>query len=80
MDVQYNGAVAIIDLRERISRGEHPREEILQFVSQAEPGSVIEIHLPHRAEPLAAALRSIGVGSVTNPLGDNHFRLMCVRM
>ncbi|WP_410512491.1 amino acid decarboxylase [Paenibacillus sp. BR2-3] len=80
MNVQYNGAVAIIDLRDRISRGEHPRQEILQFVSQAETGTVIEIHLPQRAERLVAELESIGISSVTNPLGDNHFRLMCVRM
>jgi len=80
LEVKYNGEVAVLDVRERVLRGEHPKQEILQFVQEAKQGTVIEIHLPHKAEPLVAALESIGVSSILNQLGDHHFRLMCVKM
>ncbi|MCL6605827.1 MAG: amino acid decarboxylase [Paenibacillus sp.] len=80
LDVQYKGNVAIIDLRESISRGEHPKQELVQFVSDATKGTVIEVHLPHRAEPLVAVLESLGISSIINQLEANHFRLMCVKM
>jgi len=77
---QYNGNVATIDLRERILKGEHPKQEIIDFVKEAKPGTVIEIHLPHRAEPLSAALKSIGISATINSLGPDHFRMMCVKL
>jgi hypothetical protein len=80
LNVAYNGTVAIIDLRESISRGEHPKHEILQFAREAKPGTVIEIHLPFRGEPLVAALETVGISSIVNPIDHNHYRLMCVKM
>ena len=80
LDINYKDDVAILDLRESILRGEHPKQEIMQFVTDAKQGTVIEIHLPHRAEPLVAALESLGISSIINQLDDNHFRLMCVKM
>ena len=43
---------AVMDIRERIAKGEHPRREIINFVKAAPIGTLFEIHLPHRGEPL----------------------------
>ena len=80
LEVQYTGNVASIDMRERILRGEHPRGEIIQFVKEAKRGTVIEIHLPHRAQPLISGLESLGINAVVNELAPDHFRLMCVKI
>lgn len=80
LHVEYRGNVAIVDVRERMSRGEHPKQDILQFVKESEVGTVIELHLPHRADPLVHALSSIGVPAIMNELGPDHYRLMCIKM
>jgi hypothetical protein len=78
LEVEYSEKVAKIDLRERILRGEHPRNEVIDFVKTAKRGTVVEVHLPHQAPPLVSGLESIGVNAVLNELGPNHYRLMCV--
>lgn len=80
LEVAYDGNVAKIDVRERIRKGEHPKNELMQFVRDAARGTVIEIHLPYPAPPLVAALDSIGVQAVVNELGREHFRILCVKM
>ncbi|MGC5325984.1 amino acid decarboxylase [Brevibacillus sp. SYSU BS000544] len=80
LDVTYKGNIAVLDVRERIQRGEHPRQEILQFVKEAKHGTVIEIHLPIYPKPLIDALELIGIQSIINSLGPNHFRMMCVKI
>jgi hypothetical protein len=71
---------AVIDLRERIKNGEHPRKEILDFVKSAPIGTVFEIHLPHRGEPLIAGFQAIGMNVIVNELEPGHFRLMAVKL
>jgi len=78
LEVEYNGNIAKIDVRERILRGEHPRFEIIDYVKNAERGTVVEIHLPHPAPPLVAGLESIGVNVIINEIEADHYRLMCV--
>lgn len=80
LDVKYDGNVATIDVRERILRGEHPRGEIIKFVQEAKGGTVIEIHAPHRVQPLVNGLEAIGVRAIINELAPDHFRLMCVKL
>lgn len=80
LDVKQNGQVAVIDMRERILKGEHPRGEILKFVEDSKRGTVIEIHVPHPVPPLVASLDAMGLNAVTNRLGEGHFRLMCVKI
>ena len=62
----------IIDVRERILRGEHPRTEITKAVKEAPVGTVFEIHLPHRAEPLLSALEGMGLNVIVNQLEENR--------
>ena len=80
LNVQNNGAVATIDVREDIARGEHPKNKIFQYVKEAPIGTVIEIHVPFRAEPLIASLSSFGLNVVVNELSPDHFRLMAVKL
>jgi len=78
LNIQYQGRVATVDVRENIRRGEHPKAEILRFVQEAAPGTVIQIHLPIRAEPLAQGLKSLGLNTTFEELEPGHYRLMCV--
>jgi hypothetical protein len=78
LEVTYDGNVARIDVRERIRRGEHPKNEIIDFIKNANRGTVVEVHLPYPAPHLASGLESIGINTIVNKLGDDHYRLMCV--
>ncbi|NRD78076.1 amino acid decarboxylase [Bacillus sp. BRMEA1] len=78
--VQIDGKRVIMDVRERIVKGEHPRREILNTIKSASIGSIIEIHLPHRAEPLVANLQALGLNVLVTELEPMHFRLMAVKL
>jgi hypothetical protein len=71
---------AVMDIRERIAKGEHPRREILNFVKAAPVGTIFEIHLPHRGEPLIGSLQSVGMNVIVNELEPMHFRLMAIKL
>lgn len=71
---------AILDVRERIAKGEHPRREILNFIKAAPIGTIFEIHLPHRGEPLIATIQSLGMNVLVNEIEPMHFRLMAVKL
>lgn len=71
---------AVMDIRDRIAKGEHPRREILNFVKAAPVGTIFEIHLPHRGEPLIASLQSLGMNVIVNELESMHFRLMAIKL
>ncbi|MFB5198254.1 amino acid decarboxylase [Bacillus sp. AFS073361] len=71
---------AVMDIRERIAKGEHPRREILNFVREAPVGTIFEIHLPHRGEPLIASLQSLGMNVIVNEVEPMHFRLMAIKL
>lgn len=80
LKVTHDGNLASIDVRDRIRRGEHPRGEIVKFVLEAEKGTVVEVHLPHRAQPLVEDLKAAGINSIMNEVEPGHFRLMCVKL
>lgn len=71
---------AVMDIRERIAKGEHPRREILNFVKAAPVGTIFEIHLPHRGEPLIGSLQSFGLNVIVNELEPMHYRLMAIKL
>lgn len=80
LDVQYQGNIAVIDVRDRIRRGEHPKQEIVSFIKEAKQGTIVEIHLPHQAQPLVNALEAIGIQAIMNALSPDHYRMMCVKL
>ncbi|SMQ65488.1 hypothetical protein SAMN05444673_1276 [Bacillus sp. OV166] len=71
---------AVMDIRERIAKGEHPRREIINFVKAAPVGTLFEIHLPHRGEPLIGSLQSLGMNVIVNEIEAMHFRLMAIKL
>lgn len=71
---------AVMDIRERILKGEHPRREIMNFVREAPVGTIFELHLPHRAEPLVANFRALGMNAIVNEIEPGHFRLMAIKL
>ncbi|EKN63227.1 amino acid decarboxylase [Schinkia azotoformans] len=80
LDVKLEGNKAIIDVRENIKRGEHPRGEILDYVKQTPAGTIFEIHLPLYAQPLINALSALGMNAIINELGPEHYRIMAVKI
>lgn len=76
LDVKKDGERAIIDVRGNISRGEHPRNELIDYINKAPNGTIFEIHVPFRAEPLIAAISSLGLTVTVNELASNHFQLI----
>ncbi|MDG5788806.1 amino acid decarboxylase [Evansella sp. AB-P1] len=80
LKVKNEGNKAIIDVREQIKNGEHPRKEIVQFVKQSPCGTIFEIHLPVRAEPLLTVLSSLGMSAVINELAPDHFKILAVKL
>ncbi|WP_102347255.1 amino acid decarboxylase [Bacillus sp. Marseille-P3661] len=80
LNVQKEGNKAIIDVRANILAGEHPRNEIIEYVKEAQAGTVFEIHLPKRAEPLVNALTSLGMNAIISELEPGHFRIMAVKI
>lgn len=79
-NLQVDGKRVIMDVRERIAKGEHPRREILNTVKSSPVGTIFEIHLPHRADPLIANLQSLGMNVLVTELEPMHFRLMAVKL
>lgn len=80
LNVKMEDNKAIIDVREKILNGEHPKNEILEYVQKAPKETVFEIHLPLRAEPLVTALTSVGMTATISELAPEHFRIIGVKL
>jgi hypothetical protein len=80
IEIKRDGERAIIDVRPNIARGEHPRNQIFDYVKEAPIGTLFEIHLPFRAEPLMNGLSSFGLNEVINEQSPHHFVLRAVKL
>lgn len=76
LQVQWEGKKAIIDLRERILNGEHPRQEVFDFVKDSPDDTTYEIHVPRRAKPLREGLKDLGLTVTLDELAENHFKVI----
>jgi hypothetical protein len=79
LNVQREGTKAIIDARELIKQGIHPRGEIIEFIKEAELGTIIEIHLPLPGQPLVAAVEQLGLNAVVNEITPEHYRILILK-
>jgi hypothetical protein len=79
INVQWEANKAIIDARELIKQGIHPRAQILDFIKEAETGTVIEIHLPLPGQPLVAAVEQMGLNAIVNEIEPEHFRILVLK-
>ncbi|MFD1038254.1 amino acid decarboxylase [Virgibacillus byunsanensis] len=74
------GKRAIIDVRARILNGEHPRNEIFEYIKQAPLGTIFEIHVPHQAQPFVGGLEGMGMNVIIDELEPTHYPLMAVKL
>lgn len=79
LNVVIEGNKAVIDVRENVLRGEHPKNEVLNFVQTSPDVTSFEIHLPLRGEPMVLLLQSIGLNAYIEELGPEHFRIVAQR-
>ncbi|MBP1932354.1 amino acid decarboxylase [Ammoniphilus resinae] len=80
IEVKQEGNRKVIDVRELINSGRHPRNEIIREVQMAPVGTVFEVHLPHPAPPLVASFESMGMTCIMNQLNHDHYRLISVKL
>jgi len=80
LDVQMEGKVAVIDVRERALKGEHPGDELIEYIRQAPNDIVFEIHVPHEAKPLVKKLDGIGMNVILNKVTDGHYYLVVTKL
>lgn len=73
LNVQMDGDRAVIDVRELIISGAHPRFEIVDYVKQAPAGIVFEIHTPRYPKPLIKALEELGLVVEVEEKDKEHF-------
>jgi uncharacterized protein (DUF2249 family) len=76
---KIDGNHILIDVRDIIRKGMHPRGEILQVVREARTGSVIEIHVPHRTQPLIKAIEDMGLKVAVTEVEPGDFRILTAK-
>lgn len=68
-----------IDARDAITSGHHPRQAIVSVVKEAPSGTLCEVHLPHRAEPLMSALKGLGLNVTVSQASPGHWLLRVLK-
>ena len=79
LQVRQEESHLVIDARDAIRAGRHPRHEILALVKEAPSGTLCEIHVPHRTSPLIAALEELGLRVAVAEVEPFHFRLRMMK-
>ena len=79
LEIKKAEALLVIDARNAIRKGHHPRNEIVTLVQEAPNGTLCEIHVPHRTAPLIAALEGLGYPVVVSEVEPFHFRLRLMK-
>lgn len=80
LSVQKDDARLIIDARDMIRSGHHPRGQILSLVEEAPAGTLCEIHVPHKTAPLIAALKAQGHNVAVSEEEPGHFRIRLFKL
>lgn len=80
IDIQHEGERAVIDVRELVKQGHHPKGEIFKYVKEAPVGTLFEIHVPHRAQPLVAGLESFGLNVIVKELAWDHYLIKTFKL
>ena len=80
LDVKTEGNRAIMDLRESIKGGAHPRFAVFEYVKAAPVGTVFEIHVPRRPIPLIKGLEDLGMKVVIDTIAEGHVRVVTAKL
>lgn len=76
LNVQLDGKRAIIDVRELIKHGGHPRFAIFDYVREAPVNTVVEVHVPRYAKPLIKGLEVMGLIVDVKEIDSGHFKVI----
>lgn len=79
-EVKLDGKRAIIDLRDIILKGGHPRRKVFQYITDAEIDTILEIHTPRYPKPLVKGLEDLGLRVVVDELSPDHVRVVTVKL
>ncbi len=79
LNIKREDSLLVIDAREAIQKGHHPRYEILNLVEEAPTGTLCEIHVPHRTGPLIGALEGLGLNVAVAEIEPFHYRLRVMK-
>lgn len=79
-DVKIDGKRSIIDLREIILNGGHPRRKVFQYITNAEVGTILELHTPRYPKPLVKGLEDLGLKVIVDEIEPDHVRVITVKL
>lgn len=79
INVHMDGKRAIIDLRQIILDGQHPRFEVFEYVKKADVGTTFEIHTPRVPKPLIKGLEDLGLPVIVDEIEASHIRVITVK-
>lgn len=79
INVYIDGKRAIIDLRQIILDGQHPRFEVFEYVKKADVGTTFEIHTPRVPKPLIKGLEDLGLNVTLDEIEADHIRIFTVK-
>lgn len=80
LDISRQDSLLVIDARNAIRSGHHPRHQILQLVKDASRGTLCEIHVPHRTGPLISELEGLGLNVAVSEVEPFHWRLRVMKI
>ncbi|MCL6442319.1 MAG: amino acid decarboxylase [Alicyclobacillus sp.] len=80
LKIERDDVRLMIDARDAIRKGFHPRHEISKLVDEAPSGTLCEIHVPHRTGPLIAALEGMGLNVAVSEVEPGHWRLRVMKI
>lgn len=79
LQIQKEKGHWVIDARDAVKSGHHPRQAILSLVGEAPNGTLCDIHVPHRTAPLIAALQGLGFNVTANESSPGHWLLRVLK-
>lgn len=66
----------IVDVREKILNGEHPRAQVMAVAEEIQKGEVFEIHAPFVLPPLIGLLQSQGFSVMTDESVKDDIKIL----
>ncbi|WP_138417769.1 amino acid decarboxylase [Aquibacillus sediminis] len=79
IDIQLEGKRAIIDVRLQALAGEHPGNDVINYIKKSPSDRDFEIHVPHKANPLLKKLEDIGMNVIRHKVKEDHYYLIITR-
>lgn len=75
-DIQKQGNRMIIDLREAILGGAHPRHDMFTLIKEADIGTILEIYTPRYPRPLVKGFEDLGLTVTVDEITPTKIRVV----